>query len=94
MADCGYLECERAAVMRASYALVRRLIDAPRVVCDHARDLGPPDRGSREFIYLAQRISFGATALSDCMEYAGSIREYAPPPARSPTSGLRSYGHW
>ena len=68
LADRGCLECERAAGIRAPYAFLRSLIDALRIVRGHARDFGPPDRGSREFIYLAQRLNFGATAISDCME--------------------------
>jgi hypothetical protein len=39
-----------------------------------------PEQGSREFRYLAQRLDFEspsalATAISDCMEYAGGIWE-------------------
>lgn len=47
------------ARLRESYRLLRRLIDALRVVRGNARDLTLPPAGSREFDYLARRLKVG-----------------------------------
>ncbi len=78
LADTGRLGPKRAAEIRAAYGFLRRLIDALRVVRGNARDLSLPRQGSREHLYLAQRLGFKtpdalASGISDSMEYVRGI---------------------
>jgi glutamate-ammonia-ligase adenylyltransferase len=64
LTGAGYLRAELAEELRRTYGLLRRLIDALRVVRGHAKDLTIPPAPSREFAYLARRLNYdSATQL-------------------------------
>jgi len=48
-----------ARLIRDSYQLLRRLIDALRVVRGNAKDLSIPPTSSRAYTYLARRLGYG-----------------------------------
>jgi glutamate-ammonia-ligase adenylyltransferase len=54
--------------LAATYAFLRRLIDALRVVRGHARDLTVPPSESREFAYLARRLELEPVALAPAID--------------------------
>jgi glutamate-ammonia-ligase adenylyltransferase len=54
----GYLNAGRAAELRVTYDLLRRLIDGLRVVRGNAKDLTIPPPDSREFAFLARRLKY------------------------------------
>ncbi|MGC8643522.1 MAG: hypothetical protein ACP5XB_27005 [Isosphaeraceae bacterium] len=52
----GHLSPEEVTTLRSSYHYFRMLIDALRVVRDHAQDLTVPSFGTDEFILLSRRM--------------------------------------
>lgn len=58
LANARRLTGAQAGEFRASYAFLRRLIDALRIVRGNAKDLTIPHAESREFGYLARRLRF------------------------------------
>ena len=58
----GLIQEERALPFRHAYGLMRRLIDALRVVRGNARDLSIPEADSPAFKYLARRLRYEAEA--------------------------------
>ncbi len=58
----GLIQPERALPLRQVYGLMRRLIDALRVVRGNARDLSIPEADSPAFKYLARRLRYEAPA--------------------------------
>ncbi|MEO1996962.1 MAG: glutamine synthetase adenylyltransferase, partial [Planctomycetaceae bacterium] len=63
LADMGLLQADAHQKLRTSYILLRRLIDALRMVRGHARDLEIPDAQSEEFEFLAQRLGYGVDTI-------------------------------
>jgi len=65
----GHLEPSEARRVREAYCLLRRLVDALRVVRGHAKDLTLPAQDSRAFSYLARRLGGESPeALADDVE--------------------------
>ena len=62
LAQAGYLPAMTAARIQESYGLMRRLIDALRVVRGNARDLAIPATDSKAFAYLARRMYYETPA--------------------------------
>ncbi len=60
LAEIGAVERGLADRVAETYAFLRRLIDALRVVRGNAKDLAIPDPASREFDYLARRLGYGS----------------------------------
>jgi glutamate-ammonia-ligase adenylyltransferase len=58
----GHVDAALADEAVRTYAFLRRLIDALRVVRGHARDLTIPPAESREFAYLARRLESDSPA--------------------------------
>lgn len=76
----GHVDGALADEAIRTYAFLRRLIDALRVVRGHARDLTIPPAESREFAYLARRLDLEPPALSaaidERMTFAGGLWEH------------------
>jgi glutamate-ammonia-ligase adenylyltransferase len=78
--DGGHLAVAFADQVSLTYAFLRRLIDALRVVRGHARDLTIPPPDSREFAYLARRLDVESPAalqasIAEHMSFARSLWE-------------------
>ena len=85
LAGQGYLPPDLAQGLAETYELLRRLIDALRVVRGHAKDLTIPPEGSREAAYLARRLGFSAEgelrqAIATRMAFSRGLWTTAPPP--------------
>jgi glutamate-ammonia-ligase adenylyltransferase len=75
-----------AEEMRVVYALLRRLIDALRVVRGHAKDLTLPSLDSQDFAYLARRLHYGSPAqlqavIREKMAWASTLWDHGLPKA-------------
>ena len=74
----GHLNQEQTTRLRDTYAFLRKLIDALRVVRGHAQDLTLPPSDSREFAYLVRRLQYDSVtnftrALTDYMDFARNL---------------------
>lgn len=58
LASLGHMDMLLAGHVRLAYTLLRRLIDALRVVRGNAKDLSLPDFESRAYLYLARRLNY------------------------------------
>jgi [glutamine synthetase] adenylyltransferase / [glutamine synthetase]-adenylyl-L-tyrosine phosphorylase len=56
LGNAGHLTLGQAATLRSNYQFLRTLIDALRVVRDHAQDLTVPGFGTDEFVLLCRRM--------------------------------------
>ena len=56
LGSAGRLAADQVLTLRSAYRFFRSLIDALRVVRDHARDLTVPAWGTDEFVLLARRM--------------------------------------
>lgn len=59
LAAVGALDRAQHADLRAAYILLRRVIDALRIVRGNADDLALPPEGDEEWLYLARRMGNG-----------------------------------
>jgi glutamate-ammonia-ligase adenylyltransferase len=68
LTGAGAFDAAWAEELRQTYAFLRRLIDALRVVRGNAKDLTIPHSDSREFAYLTRRLGYGSpSALQDAI---------------------------
>ena len=82
----GQFSRDLADRISRSYTFLRRLVDALRAVRGNAKDLNAPPAHSREFRYLAHRLSMQwpdqlSDAIAECMETSQHLWEECPPPA-------------
>lgn len=83
LAAAGRISSAEATGLSESYAFLRQLIGALRVVRGNARDLTIPVTGSREFAYLARRLAHATpealeAAIEARMGYASSLWDRLP----------------
>ncbi len=84
----GYIPDSLVYSVRNAYGFLRVLIDALRVVRGDAKDLDIPPSNSREFMYLAHRLSIPTAELldakiADSMDVAHRLWEEFPPRQRA-----------
>jgi glutamate-ammonia-ligase adenylyltransferase len=79
LAELGALKPETCEALQAAYNLLRRLIDALRVVRGNAKDLTLPPADSEEFAFLARRLRYDSAERlqRDVEEQMNAVRKIA-----------------
>ena len=77
LAELGTLEPETYEALQVAYNLLRRLIDALRVVRGNAKDLTLPPADSEEFAFLARRLRYDSVERlrRDVEEQMNAVRK-------------------
>lgn len=77
LSQLGYLPPATYAALQAAYHLLRRLIDALRVVRGNAKDLTLPPPDSEEFAFLTRRLRYDSAERlrRDVEEQMNAVRE-------------------
>jgi glutamate-ammonia-ligase adenylyltransferase len=75
----GHLDEAQVTALRSNYRFLRMLIDALRVVRDHAQDLTVPAFGTDEFVLLTRRMRLAGPEIlrSDLERRLGETRDLA-----------------